>query len=76
MLALGSTGPAVFDLQRRLTLSGYWTEQHGFYGPATEAQVRAYQLAYGLPGTGAVDAATWASLHKTSASTTMPAVKP
>ncbi len=35
----------------------------GSFGPATEAAVRAFQEAYGLPVTGVVDEETWESLY-------------
>ncbi len=35
----------------------------GVFGPATEAAVRAFQEAYGLPVTGIVDEETWESLY-------------
>ncbi len=35
----------------------------GSFGPATEAAVRAFQMAYGLPVTGVVDEATWIDIY-------------
>ncbi len=35
----------------------------GIFGPSTEAAVRAFQTAYGLPVTGVVDEATWNELY-------------
>jgi peptidoglycan hydrolase-like protein with peptidoglycan-binding domain len=35
----------------------------GVFGPATEAAVRAFQQAYGLPVTGIVDEETWSQLY-------------
>ena len=37
----------------------------GFYGPATEAAVRAFQETFDLPITGEVDIATWDVLYRT-----------
>ena len=37
----------------------------GFYGPATEAAVRAFQETFDLPVTGEVDIATWDVLYRT-----------
>jgi hypothetical protein len=43
----GDTGPHVFHMQNFLSYQGYLTEEpNGFYGPATEAAVRAFQTAY------------------------------
>ncbi len=35
----------------------------GIFGPSTEAAVRAFQMAYGLPVTGIVDEETWNELY-------------
>ena len=39
----------------------------GYFGPGTEAAVRAYQESVGLPANGVMDATTWASLGVTIA---------
>ena len=40
-------------------------EADGYFGPGTEAAVRAYQESAGLPANGVMDATTWASLGVT-----------
>lgn len=65
-LARGSSGEAVAALQR--ALGGLQAD--GEFGPQTEQGVRIYQQTKGLPVTGVVDAAMWASLMGTPAPTT------
>lgn len=67
-LQAGSTGPAVVALQRKLLAKGYLTAAAlatgpGVYGPRTQAAVRAFQKAYGLPATGVAGAHTLAALN-------------
>lgn len=62
-MARGDTGPAVTDLQNRLTQLGYWLgAADGQYGVLTSQAVMALQKVHGLARTGAVDAATRAAL--------------
>ncbi|MCW2868528.1 MAG: peptidoglycan-binding protein [Marmoricola sp.] len=56
-LAVGSHGPAVVALQKRL-----WISHGGTFGPATRTRVRTFQRRHGLPTTGVVAARTWAAL--------------
>lgn len=70
----GSTGPAVLSLQRRLLAKGYLSAAAlatgpGVFGPRTQAAVRAFQKAYGLPVTGVAGAHTLAALNSFAPST-------
>jgi peptidoglycan hydrolase-like protein with peptidoglycan-binding domain len=58
----GSTGNAVRALQSQLTAHGFATTVDGNFGPATEANVRAYQGAAGIGVDGQVGPQTWQSL--------------
>ena len=65
ILRRGSVGPNVRMLQRALTASGHYTSSiDGLFGTRTQAAVRAFQRANGLPASGIVDAATWGALFK------------
>jgi len=58
-------GDDVRAVQQALLRAGYSLGPagvDGLYGPDTEAAVRGFQLANGLPVTGVVDAATYAAL--------------
>ncbi len=48
----GMTGHDVRVLQGYLTLAGFATQVDGSFGPATEANVIAFQLAHGMAGNG------------------------
>ena len=62
-LALGSSGPAVLQLQNRLTALGYWLgTPDGTFGDSTEQAVYAYQKAAGLTRDGVVGPKTEAAL--------------
>ena len=66
-LQRGVTGTAVVSLQRRLVARGFLTAAAfasgpGVYGPRTEAAVRSFQTARGLPVTGVAGAQTVAAL--------------
>ena len=68
-LRLWSRGPAVSALQK--AIGGLVVD--GSYGPLTEARVKAYQQAKGLPVTGVTDAAVWNALRsQTTATPTAP----
>jgi N-acetylmuramoyl-L-alanine amidase len=64
LLAAGSRGEAVLDLQRRLSACGHDppAAESGTLGPATSAQLRAFQSARGLIANGECDQATWNAL--------------
>jgi type IV pilus assembly protein PilM len=60
----GSYGEAVTKLQERLTKEGYFNGLvGGFFGPATEQALRAYQQAKGIAVTGKLDAVTRGKLN-------------
>lgn len=59
VLSRGSRGPGVKALQRALKVHA-----DGIFGGATIAAVAAVQTRRGLPGTGLVDAATWAAVER------------
>lgn len=61
----GARGPAVEDIQRRLTYLGYRlgeTGVDGVYLADTVEGIRSFQGSLGLPQTGEVDAVTWSAL--------------
>ena len=60
VLAYDSRGDEVRDLQMRLQVSPV----SGWFGPRTQAAVRAFQSREGLDVTGVVDKYTWRSLPK------------
>lgn len=55
-------GVAVKALQGQLNAQGYKVDADGIFGAETEAAVRRFQAAKGLPPTGTVGAATWCVL--------------
>lgn len=64
-LRRGDLGERVRQVQAQLLAKGHALGGAGadaIFGPATEAAVRAFQRASGLPETGVVDDATWAKL--------------
>jgi N-acetylmuramoyl-L-alanine amidase len=62
-IALGSVGPEVEDVQRRLEDLGFaCPEDLGVFGSATQAAVRAFQQLRGLPSDGIVGEDTWRTL--------------
>lgn len=63
-LLLGSRGDGVRELQRRLTDEGvYGAGVTGYFGPLTEAGVKAFQKKYGLAPLGNVGPGTRAALN-------------
>jgi peptidoglycan hydrolase-like protein with peptidoglycan-binding domain len=58
-IKVGSTGEAVVAVQKALGVS-----QTGYFGPLTEAAVRAFQKANSLTQTGVVAAPTWEALDR------------
>lgn len=57
-LRLGSTGPKVQELQKKLNLI-----PDGKFGPITEEAVKAFQKSKGLTADGIVGSATWNALN-------------
>lgn len=64
-LCIGCTGQAVIELQEDLLALGYRLPEYGVdgdFGSETEAAVKAFQAAVGLPTTGIADAETLAAI--------------
>ena len=68
-LALGSSGPAVLQVQRWLNVvasvdqTADFVSESGQFDAATQAALESYQLTAGLEPLGVVDADTWESLR-------------
>lgn len=64
ILTRDDSGELVLYVQKRLGQAGFplSATPNGYFGPATEAAVRAFQQAKGLPVTGNVGPLTWAAL--------------
>lgn len=62
--AKGPQGPDVVELQRRLNCHGFYCQTDGIYGPRTQVQVKAFQVAKGLDPDGIVGKLTWQALLK------------
>jgi len=62
MLRIGSTGVDVSHLQALLDSNQANLVIDGYFGPVTEAAVKAFQASKGLSATGIVDLATWRAL--------------
>jgi hypothetical protein len=76
-LTVGSTGPAVVALQTWLVANGYnipsiasGAAAKGYFGSQTQAAVKQYQAAHGVPSTGFVGPLTRAALNSGAAATT------
>lgn len=67
-VGVGARGEVVKAIQRIVGASA-----DGAYGPLTAAAVRTWQSQHGLPATGTVDAATWASFPGGGAGVCTPA---
>ncbi|HEX9888439.1 MAG TPA: peptidoglycan-binding protein [Nitriliruptorales bacterium] len=67
-IRLGSAGPEVTDVQRRLSALGHLTDPDdpGVYGRTTESAVKAFQQDRGLPADGIVGEDTWKVLVEAS----------
>lgn len=65
-LQLGSTGNEVVELQKVLIAEGFLkiAAPTGYFGPLTEAAVKAYQTAHGIEAVGIVGPKTRAELNK------------
>jgi len=61
-MALGDEGEPVRDLQRRLFRAGFDPTEWDRYGTGTEAAVRRFQTARGLPADGVCTEHTWGAL--------------
>ncbi len=83
-LKRGYRGPAVVALQQFLNTkgnAGYPVPVTGYFGPRTEAAVKAFQVAQGIPATGKVWTRTLAAMNSVSLGTSVarvsaPAVAP
>jgi hypothetical protein len=58
----GQSGPNVYTVQHLLRVRGATLTADGVFGPITEAAVRDFQRASGLPVTGVVGPQTWPTL--------------
>jgi N-acetylmuramoyl-L-alanine amidase len=66
-LSMGSHGPGVLELKRRLAEQGYALPSvDSGYGFATYEAVLAFQKVHGLPRTGRVDGRVWRALGRAS----------
>lgn len=64
-LSMGQTNQDVMELQNRLADEGYFNATAtGYFGPITEAAVRAYQNAHGISAVGVVGPLTRAALNQ------------
>ncbi|HEY4347498.1 MAG TPA: peptidoglycan-binding protein [Gaiellaceae bacterium] len=71
-LKRGSTAGQVKLVQGWLTLHGFKLPISGSFGPATEAQVNAFQTSRSLPATGIVEAKTYRALVQPMLSALLP----
>jgi peptidoglycan-N-acetylglucosamine deacetylase len=62
ILAYGSRGAAVRQIQSLLSRHGYRVPVTGFYAALTARQVRRFQVAHGIRSTGKVGPLTWGKL--------------
>ena len=73
ILQIGSEGPAVSAIQRKLAELGYYDgEETGLYDQATAAAVEQFQTVAELPATGAIDLATWEQIQAAGPSLAAP----
>jgi peptidoglycan hydrolase-like protein with peptidoglycan-binding domain len=61
-LAKGSKGDPVLWMQEHLASAVPGQEVTGIFGSQTDANLRAFQSAHGIPASSVTDAATWAAL--------------
>jgi hypothetical protein len=72
-LQLGDTDPRVTEIQRLLTLGGYYEgEPSGIFDISTDLSVSRFQESQGLESTGIVDSATWERLQRLESSPSSP----
>lgn len=65
MMKNGSKGNEVMELQKSLSLKGYYTgKDDGKFGPKTKASLAKFQVANGLKGDGVVGPMTRTFLNK------------
>jgi Putative peptidoglycan binding domain/L,D-transpeptidase catalytic domain len=77
LMAIGSAGDQVRELQARLKQLGVLTEDpDAAYGRITSAAVAAFQEQNGLPATGDVDQATWDALLSSTTAPTPEQLRP
>ena len=62
VIRTGSTGSAVYDVQRRLRMLGHELQVDSVFGENTKAAVEAFRRAEGLPAGDEVDEAAWNAL--------------
>ena len=62
VLRLGDKNASVILLQTKLKAAGYQVGTDGDFGPGTDAVVKQFQAAKGLPADGIVGPSTWAAL--------------
>lgn len=63
VLRRGDKGPDVIELQNLMGLTRIAAIGVGFFGPETEAAVKAFQKVHDLPETGVCDGETWAIIE-------------
>lgn len=69
LMQLGSEGPGVESVQRKLSELGYFDgTADGVYGANTEAAVQQFQEAEGLEPTGRIDLTTWERIQTSNQS--------
>jgi peptidoglycan hydrolase-like protein with peptidoglycan-binding domain len=77
VMARGSSGAQVRELQARLKQLGHFTlSPTGYYGTVTATAVRAFQAKHGLPASGTVTKTTWTTLRSLTREPTNAAMYP
>jgi peptidoglycan hydrolase-like protein with peptidoglycan-binding domain len=77
VMARGSSGTQVRELQARLKQLGHFTlSPTGYYGSVTATAVRAFQGKHGLTASGTVTKATWSTLRALTRQPTHAAMYP